>query len=173
MNRVFIRQANKDDLAALEWNGEYTHFRRLYADTYMMVEQGKAVIWIAETDGRGLIGQCFVSLKGNRPDLANGIDRAYIYGFRVQPKFRNQGIGTTIMQVLEDDLKKRGFRQATLNVGKDNQRARRFYDRLGYVIVGSDPGDWSYIDDKGKRRDMHEPAWRMVKNLGKMVCEVK
>jgi len=162
---VFIRQAEKDDLVSLEWNGEYTHFRRLYADTYMMVEQGKAIIWIAEIDGSGLIGQCFVSLKGNRPELADGIWRAYIYGFRVQPDFRNQGIGTRIMHTIEDDLKKRGFRQATLNVGKDNHDARRFYDRLGYIVTGEDPGQWSYIDDKGKRRDMHEPAWRMVKDL--------
>ena len=162
---VFIRQAEKDDLVGLEWNGEYTHFRRLYADTYMMVEQGKAVIWIAEINGSGLIGQCFVSLKGNRPELADGIVRAYIYGFRVQTQFRNQGIGTRIMYTIEDDLRQRGFRQVTLNVGKDNHNARRFYDRLGYLVVGEDPGQWSYIDDKGKRRDMKEPAWRMVKDL--------
>ncbi len=166
MNPVCIRQANKDDLIRLEWDGEYTHFRRLYADTYTMVEQGKAVIWIAEADGNGLMGQCFVSLKGNRPELADGVIRAYIYGFRIRPEHRNLGVGTQIMYTVEQDLWKRGFRQITLNVGKDNHGARRFYDRLGYDVVGSDPGRWSYIDDKGKRRDMHEPAWRMLKNLG-------
>ncbi len=165
MSQVFIRQANKDDLPDLEWNGEYTHFRRLYADTYTMVEQAKAVIWIAETNGMGLVGQCFVSLKGNRPELADGEVRAYIYGFRVRPQFRNQGIGTRIMRTVEDDLKQRGFHQVTLNVGQDNPDAQRFYDRLGYVIVGTDPGRWSYIDEKGKRRDVVEPAWRMVKDL--------
>lgn len=165
MKQVCIRQANKDDLTRLEWDGEYTHFRRLYAETYMMVEQGKAVIWIAEVDADGLIGQCFVSLKGNRPELADGVIRAYIYGFRIRPEHRNHGVGTQIMYTVEEDLWKRGFRQVTLNVGKDNQNARRFYDRLGYNVIGSDPGRWSYIDDKGKRRDMHEPAWRMLKNL--------
>jgi ribosomal protein S18 acetylase RimI-like enzyme len=165
MNPVFIRQANKEDLADLEWNGEYTHFRRLYADTYMMAEQGNAIIWIAEIEGNGLIGQSFVSLKGNRPDLADGIVRAYVYGFRVQVQFRNLGIGTRIMNTIEDDLRTRGFRQVTLNVGRDNHDARRFYDRLGYNVAGEDPGRWSYIDDKGKRRDMCEPAWRMVKDL--------
>lgn len=165
MNPVCIRQANRDDLVNLEWNGEYTHFRRLYADTYMMVEQGKAIIWIAERDGSGLIGQCFVSLKGSRPELADGSLRAYIYGFRVQQQFRNQGIGTQIMHIIEEDLKTRGFRQVTLNVGQENPDARRFYDRLGYIVIGEDPGRWSYIDDKGKRRDMHEPAWRMIKDL--------
>ena len=165
MNPVFIRQAEKDDLPNLDWNGEYTHFRRLYADTYMLVEQGSAIIWIAEANGSGLIGQCFVSLKRNRPELADGIVRAYIYGFRVKPEYRNQGIGSRIMHTIEYDLKKRGFQQITLNVGQDNHDARRFYDRLGYTVVGADPGFWSYIDDKGKRIDMREPAWRMSKYL--------
>ena len=165
MNQVFIRQATKDDLPSLEWNGEYTHFRRLYADTFTLMQQDQAIIWIAELNGRGLIGLCFVSLNGNRPELADGTTRAYIYGFRLQSQFRNQGIGTKIMRTIEADLKKRGFQQVTLNVGQDNHSARRFYERLQYFIIGSDPGQWSYIDDKGKRRDMHEPAWRMIKAL--------
>jgi len=165
MNQVLIRQANKEDLPALEWNGEYAHFRRLYADTYAMVEQARAIIWIAELDGKGLIGQCFVSLKGNRPELADGVLRAYIYGFRIQPQYRNQGLGTRMMHTIEDDLRKRGFCQVTLNVGQENLDARRFYNRLGYLITGTEPGRWSYIDDKGKRQDVIEPAWRMVKNL--------
>ena len=101
MNPVSIRQANKEDLIDLEWNGEYAHFRRLYADTYSMVQQGKAIIWIAEMNGSGLIGQCFVSLLGSRPELADGVDRAYIYGFRIQPQYRNHGIGTLIMRTIE------------------------------------------------------------------------
>ena len=165
MTPVSIRQATREDLPSLEWNGEYTHFRRLYADTYSLVQQAKAIMWIAELNGTGLIGQCFVSLNGNRPELANGTTRAYLYGFRVQPQYRNQGIGTKIMQAIEDDLKQRGFLQVTLNVGQDNHDARRFYERLRYFVVDSDPGRWSYIDDKGKRRDMHEPAWRMIKDL--------
>jgi ribosomal protein S18 acetylase RimI-like enzyme len=165
MNPVSIHQATREDLPSLEWNGEYTHFRRLYADTYSLVLQARAIMWIAELNGTGLIGQCFVSLNGNRPELANGTTRAYIYGFRVQPQYRNQGIGTQIMQAIEEDLKQRGFCQITLNVGQDNNDARRFYERLQYLVVDSDPGRWSYIDDKGKRRDMHEPAWRMIKDL--------
>jgi ribosomal protein S18 acetylase RimI-like enzyme len=160
MNQVFIRRANKDDLPDLEWKGEYTHFRRLYADTFSMVQQAKAIIWIAE-----LNGQCFVSLIGNRPELADGVIRAYIYGFRIKPNFRNQGIGTKMMYIVEKDLKQRGFRQITLNVGQENHSAKRFYNRLGYAIVGADQGQWSYIDDKGKRQNVNEPAWRMIKDL--------
>jgi ribosomal protein S18 acetylase RimI-like enzyme len=162
---VFIRQAEKRDLIDLEWEGEYTHFRRLYADTFSLVEQGTAIIWIAELNGAGLIGQCFVSLRRNHREPADSTLRAYLYGFRVKANYRNQGIGTQMMNIIEKDLRKRAFQQATLNVSQENPDARRFYERLGYVVVGSDPGYWSYIDDKGKRVDMHEPAWRMLKNL--------
>jgi ribosomal protein S18 acetylase RimI-like enzyme len=69
------------------------------------------------------------------------------------------------MKAIEKDLHHRKFQQVTLNVGQNNHAARRFYERLGYSVVGSDPGYWSYIDDKGRRVDMHEPAWRMIKTL--------
>ena len=58
-----------------------------------------------------------MSLKRNRPELADGIVRAYIYGFRVKPKYRNRGIGTRIMRTIEDDLEKRNFQQVTLECG--------------------------------------------------------
>jgi ribosomal protein S18 acetylase RimI-like enzyme len=162
---VCIRQAEKRDLVDLEWGGEYSHFRRLYADTFIMVEQGSALIWIAELNDAGLIGQCFVSLRRNHREPVESVIRAYIYGFRVKANFRNQGVGTQMMNIIEKDLCKRKFQQVTLNVSQENHRARRFYERLGYVVIGSDPGYWSYIDDKGKRIDMHEPAWRMLKTL--------
>jgi ribosomal protein S18 acetylase RimI-like enzyme len=83
----------------------------------------------------------------------------------IQPQFRNQGIGSRMMYTVEDDLNQCFFLQVTLKVGQDNLAARRFYDRLGYIIVSLDPGRWPYIDDKGKRRDVHEPPWRMIKKL--------
>jgi ribosomal protein S18 acetylase RimI-like enzyme len=162
---VCIRQAEKRDLIDLEWEGEYTHFRRLYADTFLMVEQGSAIIWIAELNGAGLVGQCFVSLRRNHREPITDPLKAYLYGFRVKTSYRNQGIGTQMVNTIELDLRKRKFQQITLNVSQENNKAKRFYERLGYAVVGTDPGYWSYIDDKGKRIDMHEPAWRMIKNL--------
>ena len=162
---VVVRYGGRSDLPALEWDGEYKHFRRLYADTYFMVERGQALIWVAETQGAGIIGQVFVSLSGARQELSDGVTRAYIYGFRVRPAYRNQGVGARLLHAVEEDLTRRGFRQANLNVGRDNHGALRFYARFGYHIAGAEPGRWSYIDDKGRRCDVCEPAWRMEKTL--------
>jgi ribosomal protein S18 acetylase RimI-like enzyme len=160
-----VRQATQADLSAMEWDGEFSHFRRLYAEAYQQALNGFAVLWVAELPVVGLIGQAFVSLRSGRQELADGINRAYLYGFRVKPDYRGQGIGTQMMAVIESDLLGRGFRSVTLNVGVDNQSARRLYERLGYQVVGADPGRWSYIDDQGNQQNVNEPAWRMEKQL--------
>jgi ribosomal protein S18 acetylase RimI-like enzyme len=72
-----------------------------------------------------------------------------------------------MLRVVENDLILRGFRILTLNVGKDNPSAVRFYERIGFRILHSDEGRWSYIDHKGMRRSVSEPAWRMEKYLSK------
>jgi ribosomal protein S18 acetylase RimI-like enzyme len=164
-SNYIVRQATSLDLSALEWEGELIHYRRLYADTYHLAEQGRTLIWVADLIGVGVIGQLFVSLSGNRPELSDGVSRAYVYGFRVRPNYRNQGIGTKMMNAVESDLNQRGFCEVTLNVARTNLDAQRFYERLGYRVVAADPGDWCYLDNEGRRCDVHEPAWRMVKDL--------
>ena len=160
-----IRCAGEYDLAALEWEGEYVHFRRLFADTYKQSQTGKAKIWIAVIPEDHLIGQLFVSYYGARPELSDGVTRAYIYGFRVKPEFRNRGVGRKMMHTAEEDLWQAGFHIATLNVAQDNPAARRFYERIGYSVVANEPGNWSYLDQFGRRQDVCEPAWRMEKEL--------
>ena len=162
---VQCRYLVRDDLPALEWDGEYRHFRRLYADTYYQMEKGQALIWVAELADFGLVGQVFVSLSGARPELSDGMTRAYIYGFRIRPVYRNQGIGAGLLHTVEEDLFQRKLRWSTLNVGRENHGALRFYLRLGYHIVAPEAGHWSYVNDEGRRCDVCEPAWRMEKEL--------
>jgi ribosomal protein S18 acetylase RimI-like enzyme len=165
---LLIRQGTKADLPALEWEGEFSHFRLLYADIFKSTQEGLGLIWIAELPEKaGLIGQLFVSLKGARAELADGSGRAYIFGFRVRPEYRNLGIGKRIMSIVEEDLDERGYRWVTLNAGKENYAAQRFYEQLGYQVVAGEPGRWSYIDDKHQRREVYEPAWRMEKKIGR------
>ncbi len=160
-----IRAASDGDLIQLEWQGEYRHFRRLYQDIYASSKKGDAILWVVELNGSGVIGQAFVQLTSARKDLADGSYRAYLYGFRVHPRFRNQGIGSYVLQFVEADLYRRSFTKVCLNVGRENHEARRLYHRHGYRIVGMEAGEWSYLDENGLRQYIHEPAWRMEKSL--------
>ncbi len=175
INLVKIRPLVQTDLQALEWEGEFSHFRKIYADAYERAKSGRSVLWVAEIDpqimgqspqknGR-VVGQLFVQLTCDRPDLANGTTRAYIYAFRVRPVYRGSGLGTRMLSVAENDVLKRGFQTTTLNVAKNNYNARRLYERQGYRVVSADPGRWSYPDEKGAWHFVEEPAWRMEKKL--------
>jgi len=175
LDQVTIRQLKSEDLPALEWEGEFTHFRRVYADAYERASSGRSVLWLAEITSpvpipdshmtNNIIGQLFVQLTCDRPELADGVHKGYIYAFRIKPFFRSGGLGSRMLSHAETDLKQRGFSTATLNVAQVNLDARRLYERLGYHVVASDPGRWSYPDDKGYWRFVEEPAWRMIKPL--------
>jgi ribosomal protein S18 acetylase RimI-like enzyme len=162
---VTIRRLVSADLPELEWDGEYTHFRRLYRSIYESARDGRALMWVADLPGKGIIGQVFVQLISSRIELADGKHRAYIYGFRVRPEYRNAGLGAYMLQNTEVDLERRGFSIITLNVGQNNPAARRLYERLGYRVTSTDPGRWSYLDEQGNRQFIEEPAWRMEKYL--------
>ena len=160
-----LRKAIEEDLIDLEWDGEYRHFRNLYQEIYESSKRGDALLWVVELNGSGIIGQVFIQLKSTRKELADGNTRAYLYSFRIHPNYRNQGIGSYVLQYVETDLFSRGFLTVCLNVGRDNNDARRLYQRKGYKIVGIEAGEWSYLDENGLRKYVHEPAWRMEKLL--------
>ena len=162
---VRIRTLVRQELPDLEWDGEYSHFRRMFQDTFQQAERGEAILWVAELIGIGLIGQIFVQLESHRNELADGHSRAYLHAFRVRTPYRGQGVGTRLLEVAETDLIIRGYRRVCLNVGRDNPDAFRLYKHLGYRIVAAEPGNWSYIDHLGIRREVHEPAWRMEKEI--------
>lgn len=162
---ITFRLASLADLPGLEWEGEYRHFRRLYIETYNRVVNGSAVMWIVVIPGNKIIGQMFVQLRSSNTELADGRDRAYMFGFRMRDEFRSCGIGTSLLEYVEQDLVERDFTFMCLNVAQTNERALALYQRCGYRIVGPDPGLWSYQDEKGDWQNMEEPAWRMEKRL--------
>jgi ribosomal protein S18 acetylase RimI-like enzyme len=165
VEQMIIRPANQNDLPALEWNGEYRRFRSLYKDIYQSTLRQDAIMWLAELPQAGVIGQLFIQLISARKELADGVNRAYIYAFRIQPKYRSKGLGSELLIFVEKDLVQRGFRWVTLNVGKDNFQAKRLYEKYAYQVVAEEPGRWSYTDDRGNRQEVIEPAWRMEKDL--------
>ena len=162
-----IRHINRDDLLSLEWEGEFKCFRKVYRQVYERMNTGLALMWGADLPGVGLIGQAFVQFKNSTSRIQpKRPKKAYIHSFRVRPAYRRAGVGSKIMQVLEDDLVRRGFHRVSLNVSRDNFAARRLYSRRGYTIIKPDPGIWSYYDHLGILKNVHEPGWRMQKKLG-------
>jgi ribosomal protein S18 acetylase RimI-like enzyme len=144
---------------------EYTRFRRIFSEAYQQSEKGKALLWVAELPEAGLVGQLFVQLNSGSSQYPDDRRRAYVYGFRVRPAYRGLGIGSLLLQNVESDLARRGYRHICLNVSRTNRDARRLYERSGYRVISAESGVWSYMDDRGIRQHVNEPAWRMEKDL--------
>ena len=161
--QVIIRQAGKRDLPALEWEGKFSHFRHIFTEAYRLQALGDVIMWVVDLPEYGLIGQLFIQLYGPNQIQSSKTKYAYIYGFRIRPDYRDQGIGSLLLKSVESDLDRRGFKRISLNVARDNDAARRLYEREGYRVVAPEPGIWSYLDDEGRRRFVNEPAWRMEK----------
>jgi ribosomal protein S18 acetylase RimI-like enzyme len=165
LSAIQIRSLQKSDLPALEWDGMYTHYRELFTIAYQRLSSKRGLAWVVELPSIGIIGQVFIQLICQRPELADGLTRAYLYSFRVKPSFRRLGIGKTLLDFTETDLINRNLRYVTLNVSKDNNDAIRLYKNRGYEIIGPEPGIWQYRDHLGVWHQVIEPAWRMEKSL--------
>jgi ribosomal-protein-alanine N-acetyltransferase len=64
------------------------------------------------------------------------IDEGHILNLAVHPDFRRRGIATALMKEILDELRERGCRLLYLEVRSSNFIARRFYESLGFWIIG-------------------------------------
>lgn len=160
---VTFRLAREEDLPKLEWMGEFTHFRRVFRQTYQDQAAGRRLMLLADLNTFP-IGQVFILLNSNFG--WNGNEYGYLYSLRVMTPFQGLGIGTKLILQAERIMQERRLDYATIAVAKDNPRARNLYERLGYQVYSSDDGRWSYQDHKGHTVHVYEPCWMMEKKLG-------
>lgn len=161
---VHIREAVESDLPALEWDGEYTHFRRVYRQAMREAQRDRRLIYLAEASGE-VVGQLFVHLHSIWRTSFGGAQAGYLHSFRVKPGFRSQGIGSRLLNTAEADLVQRGYTRAVISVAQTNRRAQELYRQRGFSVYTEDPGEWAYMDHRGRLKRVSEPAFVMVKTL--------
>lgn len=62
----------------------------------------------------------------------------------VLPEYRNQGIGTELVESLLSLLRERGYSQVSLSVQKENY-AVRMYRKLGFVVLRENDEDYVMV----------------------------
>lgn len=162
--KVVIRSIREDDLPALEWEGAYTIYRKVFRQTYEDARRGQRLMLVAAAGDR-LVGQIFVQLSSTEMRYADGYNRGYLYSLRVRPEWQGQGIGTRLIEAAEAALRARQYNMAVIAAGKDNPGAQRLYERLGYRTFADDPGVWYFQDVNGQQQSVAEPCWVMEKRL--------
>jgi ribosomal protein S18 acetylase RimI-like enzyme len=64
-------------------------------------------------------------------------DEFHISTLAILPEFQGLGIGTRLIGFAEKQAERMNYRKCSLTVKKENSRALRLYQRLGFELVGS------------------------------------
>lgn len=161
---IHIRTVEKADLPRLEWNGQFTHFRRVFLKSFQEQASGDRHLLIAVLNDYP-IGRLFVLNRRAKPEEPVSRGLGYLYSFHVMEAFRGQGVGTLLLKAAETYLANRQFGRAAISVARTNHPARRLYERQGYSVVGADEGRWEYPDHLGVLRKITEPSYLLEKVL--------
>jgi GNAT superfamily N-acetyltransferase len=104
----------------------------------------RAAVWLASTSGRGrdwvaeedgaIVGWASRFLPGRDEDLDPAC--AEIVALYALPSHWGRGLGRALLEVVTGDLRAHGATGIALWVVEGNDRARRFYERQGFVADG-------------------------------------
>ena len=86
----------------------------------------------------------FIALLGEQPagwcDVIEKpretLKHSGVLGMGVVREYRGRGIGSALLERTLADARAKGFTRIELTVRVDNERARKLYDRFGFVVEG-------------------------------------
>ncbi len=91
----------------------------------------------ADADQR-VVGAVWVRIMD---DYGHIDDDTPSFAISLYAEYRNKGIGTALMETMLDELKRAGYRQASLAVQKENY-AVRMYQKVGFTVVGENAEEY-------------------------------
>lgn len=104
------------------------------------IETGNRVVFIYKSKGK-FIGEIAYVFDMNDEDYTIPNQRIYISRLIVKKEYRNQGIGGILVDYILEEIKKMGYKEATIGVDKDNKAALHLYQKKGFTNVLFDGKD--------------------------------
>ena len=95
------------------------------------------ICFVAEVESR-IVGAVWVRDMQDYGHLEDGVPS---FAISLYPEYRGCGMGTALMERMLQELTTRGYEKASLSVQKEN-RAAKFYQRLGFEIVGENEEEY-------------------------------
>jgi [ribosomal protein S18]-alanine N-acetyltransferase len=76
------------------------------------------------------------------------VDQIHINNLAIRPDCRGRGLGQLLLARVLDEAARLGAAQATLEVRRSNEAARRLYERAGFHVAGVRPSYYTHpIED--------------------------
>ncbi|MCK1994150.1 GNAT family N-acetyltransferase [Peribacillus muralis] len=115
-----------------------------YENTFVSVHDGEIsglVIAYHGKDAQDLDAPIVGQLRRKRKDASITLDKEsdvndfYLDTISVDPKFQGKGIGSALIQYVEEYAKQKGYPRVSLVVENVNEGASRLYNKLGYKEI--------------------------------------
>lgn len=141
MSGADVDQAQALFRAFLEADPHYLDVASVYGDggpealkrsLALFVERPElGFVWMARRGGE-VVGCCVVcyAISTSRGSLVAKLDDV-----NVRPGLEGQGVGSAMLGVLKDELRRAGVTRIDTATHFDNPRARRFYERHGFASL--------------------------------------
>lgn len=98
------------------------------------IEDGNRTVFIYKINDE-FIGEIAYVFDMNDSDYTIPNRRIYISRLIVKKEYRNQGIGGILIDFILKEIKKMGYKEATIGVDKDNSSALHLYQKKGFTNV--------------------------------------
>jgi GNAT superfamily N-acetyltransferase len=98
---------------------------------YLMraVPAGEYLCWLAEVNGEPVSGGAY-TINHIMPDARFPTGEVgYILSMYTRPEWRKKGMASAILEIILEDMRKRGFRFASLHASREG---RPLYERFGF-----------------------------------------
>jgi ribosomal protein S18 acetylase RimI-like enzyme len=148
---VRVRRAETsdlDDLVTLE-DRTFDSDRMSRGQYRRHLDSDSALVLVASANHRNFLGTAVLFFRKR-----SGVAR--LYSLATQPEARGKGVGTALVEAVENAARQRRCRALRLEVRTDNHSAIKLYERLGYRRIGTLP---AYYQDGAD-------GWRYEKLLG-------
>jgi ribosomal protein S18 acetylase RimI-like enzyme len=131
---LMIRDLTPEDVPSCAWSGSATHLASI-ARALERARRGE-VDYLTACPPSGLpVALCGI-------DYAKNPGAGTLWQLAVHGALQSCGIGTILIQAVEQRILARGLHRAELGVEECNPRARALYERLGYAAYGRAPESW-------------------------------
>jgi ribosomal protein S18 acetylase RimI-like enzyme len=120
-------QVYQDNVAKFSVPIEYV--REAFSETAMLeaAASGKSTFYLALGDRHEILG--FAQTVQHNTNIVE-LDRIVVF-----PEYMRKGIGTMVLNRVIEDVKLKKIKSLIVNAGKDEEHARRFYEKNGFKIL--------------------------------------
>ena len=165
---LLVRDARPTDLEGLTAVA-YADRPAIHRDRLRDAASGHLRFLVAERDGAIVgFGLLVLSRPATWPDAGTTDRLPGILDLYVAEAYRGQGVGTAMIQRLEEISVNEGYDELFLSVDpNENARAYALYTRLGYQALQAEPyrDRWRFVDSDGCVHEGEEWRVDMVKKL--------